>query len=111
MAEPQESSLFLGDGAYERVTANIVPLAGADPIIAVDDMSPRCERERQRVVCNHAAVRFSDIGQLNAAFDQQCRIDAVIAGAHNLHQAEIRSEERRVGKECVRTCSSRWWPY
>src|SRR3546814_19416522 len=21
-----------------------------------------------------------------------------------------RSEERRVGKECVRTCSSRWWP-
>src|SRR3546814_13261648 len=22
-----------------------------------------------------------------------------------------RSEERRVGKECVRTCSSRWWTY
>src|SRR3546814_11871957 len=22
-----------------------------------------------------------------------------------------RSEERRVGKECVRTCSTRWWPY
>src|SRR3546814_13413259 len=23
----------------------------------------------------------------------------------------MRSEERRVGKECVRTCSSRWSPY
>src|SRR3546814_14210319 len=23
----------------------------------------------------------------------------------------FRSEERRVGKECVRTCRSRWWPY
>src|SRR3546814_19356955 len=23
----------------------------------------------------------------------------------------LRSEERRVGKECVRTCRSRWWPY
>src|SRR3546814_12721731 len=23
----------------------------------------------------------------------------------------VRSEERRVGKECVRTCRSRWWPY
>src|SRR3546814_7657864 len=23
----------------------------------------------------------------------------------------LRSEERRVGKECVRTCSSRWSPY
>src|SRR3546814_19897481 len=22
-----------------------------------------------------------------------------------------RSEERRVGNECVRTCRSRWWPY
>src|SRR3546814_14940967 len=22
-----------------------------------------------------------------------------------------RSEERRVGKECVSTCGSRWWPY
>src|SRR3546814_17976656 len=25
--------------------------------------------------------------------------------------AHRRSEERRVGKECVRTCRSRWWPY
>src|SRR3546814_2147862 len=24
---------------------------------------------------------------------------------------EFRSEERRVGKECVRTCRSRWSPY
>src|SRR3546814_12958328 len=24
--------------------------------------------------------------------------------------AAVRSEERRVGKECVSTCSSRWWP-
>src|SRR3546814_1149912 len=25
--------------------------------------------------------------------------------------AAVRSEERRVGKECVSTCSSRWSPY
>src|SRR3546814_9107863 len=24
---------------------------------------------------------------------------------------EMRSEERREGKECVSTCRSRWWPY
>src|SRR3546814_11816600 len=24
---------------------------------------------------------------------------------------DCRSEERRVGKECVSTCRSRWWPY
>src|SRR3546814_15521956 len=31
-----------------------------------------------------------------------------------LHQGNVvldRSEERRVGKECVRTCRSRWSPY
>src|SRR3546814_5345604 len=28
-----------------------------------------------------------------------------------LLQAEFRSEERRVGKECVSTCRSRWSPY
>src|SRR3546814_6808508 len=27
------------------------------------------------------------------------------------HQGELRSEERRVGKECVSTCRSRWSPY
>src|SRR3546814_17193602 len=26
-------------------------------------------------------------------------------------EAPFRSEERRVGKECVRTCRSRWSPY
>src|SRR3546814_1149292 len=27
------------------------------------------------------------------------------------HRADHRSEERRVGKECVSTCRSRWSPY
>src|SRR3546814_1305170 len=27
------------------------------------------------------------------------------------HSAGLRSEERRVGKECVSTCRSRWSPY
>src|SRR3546814_13505814 len=36
-------------------------------------------------------------------FDYQCPY------CRKLHPA--RSEERRVGKECVRTCRSRWSPY
>src|SRR3546814_13977678 len=28
-----------------------------------------------------------------------------------LQRREVRSEERRVGKECVSTCRSRWSPY
>src|SRR3546814_1595374 len=31
--------------------------------------------------------------------------------AHRLPVVLLRSEERRVGKECVSTCRSRWSPY
>ena len=34
-----------------------------------------------------------------------------IASGYALLTAAIRSEERRVGKECVTTCRSRWSPY
>src|SRR3546814_6836846 len=39
---------------------------------------------------------------------EQCRIDGDARG-----EADVlaRSEERRVGKECVSTCRSRWSPY
>src|SRR3546814_5529143 len=32
-------------------------------------------------------------------------------GGHRVEGAAHRSEERRVGKECVSTCRSRWSPY
>src|SRR3546814_21006852 len=35
-----------------------------------------------------------------------CSLLALVVGA-----ICVRSEERRVGKECVSTCSSRWSPY
>src|SRR3546814_9991537 len=40
-------------------------------------------------------------------------IGALIAGSKKPEfvQHRVRSEERRVGKECVSTCRSRWSPY
>src|SRR3546814_20308535 len=35
----------------------------------------------------------------------------VLTGAAAFAQTSRRSEERRVGKECVSTCRSRWSPY
>src|SRR3546814_13883552 len=43
--------------------------------------------------------RFSDWRMLN--------VDALVNGRIEIQ----RSEERRVGKECVSTCRSRWSPY
>src|SRR3546814_16480581 len=46
------------------------------------------------------------LGAVNFGHDQmQPVIDVIIA------LAERRTEERRVGKECVSTCRSRWSPY
>src|SRR3546814_19327232 len=40
-----------------------------------------------------------------------CWINIMPKGcAHSFH-LHPRSEERRVGKECVSTCRSRWWTY
>src|SRR3546814_20708336 len=47
-------------------------------------------------------------GQTAGAFDQQVAL--IEAGGAELQRHLGRSEERRVGKECVSTCRSRWSP-
>src|SRR3546814_17249423 len=45
---------------------------------------------------------------------QRCRVQGIeVPGvdATTSRQAQVRSEERRVGKECVSKCRSRWSPY
>src|SRR3546814_1781659 len=54
-----------------------------------------------------AAERLGD--QIESAF-VGIRACAPVAGDGAINQA-WRSEERRVGKECVSTCRSRWSPY
>src|SRR3546814_1586798 len=49
-----------------------------------------------------------DLACLRVVEPQQELEDRRLAGARRTDQ---RSEERRVGKECVSTCRSRWSPY
>src|SRR3546814_19920355 len=46
-----------------------------------------------------------------AGRDEGVFVDLVDLHAGVLKLAQQRSEERRVGKECVSTCRSRWSPY
>src|SRR3546814_13709509 len=47
-----------------------------------------------------------------ALVDQNTRnARAVLDKGHRIVRPPDRSEERRVGKECVSTCRSRWSPY
>src|SRR3546814_12845934 len=54
------------------------------------------------------AVEERPVGAIDA--DDLLGLDAMPEGKPTLI-GEDRSEERRVGKECVSTCRSRWSPY
>src|SRR3546814_19889900 len=43
--------------------------------------------------------------------DSELLVHSASAGEGTSCTGNCRSEERRVGKECVSTCSSRWSPY
>src|SRR3546814_7947945 len=42
---------------------------------------------------------------------QALEVDERLEGSGGVDLVIVRSEERRVGKECVSTCRSRWSPY
>src|SRR3546814_16328550 len=65
-------------------------------------------------------VRLPGVGSFIAEPPRQGHIieirniaDEIRSRGHEYHARVVqnRSEERRVGKECVRTCRSRWSPY
>ena len=54
------------------------------------------------------------ISKLNLSYGSSSKSyvsDNVLINGTKIGRAEVRSEERRVGKECVSTCRSRWSPY
>src|SRR3546814_7573140 len=73
-------------------------------------------------VCSSDLPRLDPVGD-GGAVDQVDAVEVLVAPArrgpgevdvvHGEQRADLalRSEERRVGKECVSTCRSRWSPY
>src|SRR3546814_5143700 len=56
--------------------------------------------------CPDLQRHFISLGRVGG-FDPTVKAEAAVVGDPN----GFRSEERRVGKECVSTCRSRWSPY
>src|SRR3546814_10377016 len=50
-------------------------------------------------------------GQANRGRYSSPQLDMLLQQARSTFDDAARSEERRVGKECVSTCRSRWSPY
>src|SRR3546814_19354383 len=85
----------LGEGAHERI---------------VHDLErQRRERRgiRRRALVRRLAVELDALDRRHVERARQIIDDRVEQRLNPL----VRSEERRAGKECVRTCSSRWSTY
>src|SRR3546814_13729733 len=89
-----------GDGGCARQQALLSP--GADEDLAGPglDATPRDPASGRAAMAGHPRI---------GAVVQQ-GVERPPAGQGAQQQVE-RSEERRVGKECVSTCRSRWLPY
>src|SRR3546814_18270133 len=83
--------------------AVLVPGAGAAAVPAAAGGHCLC-----RAVCPHGDVVHSALSLFHRA--QEFRHLAVAGERSHDHHLR-RSDERRVGKECVSTCRSRWSPY
>src|SRR3546814_16737139 len=53
----------------------------------------------------------SEVGRAGVITDERSHTKRIIFHPQMMPRVVIRTEERRVGKECVSTCRSRWSPY
>src|SRR3546814_11838256 len=79
-----------------------------DADLMQDALQPAVEAECEAVILG--LDRPSGVPGGRDAFEQDRAVGERDALAENRLE-RLRSEERRVGKECVRTCRSRWSPY
>src|SRR3546814_8966321 len=63
------------------------------------------ELDREITLDHPPQARYAQAHQRGLQCERECM------GMLSLKSALERSEERRVGKECVSTCRSRWSPY
>src|SRR3546814_20718563 len=85
---------FLGDSHFRRI---------------LSDPSAPADKETKRLVLCSGKIAYDLMEARDAAGDKNTQI--VRVEQLSPFPGEPRSAERRVGKECVRTCRSRWSPY
>src|SRR3546814_7800637 len=95
---------------FKQKTAYEMRISDWSSDVCSSDLDRRAEEEMQSWKENAAqcgSLRSSGlVARARRAFPSRCFTQA----ARSAGKA-ARSEERRVGKECVSTCRSRWSPY
>src|SRR3546814_13464539 len=101
-----------GEGRSENPAApgTVVAASYRDP-----EGAETPDRQATLSIPEHPQPATADVGEHHQCVVAPARIrqghdDGARLQTHGLDPAQ-RSEERRVGKECVSTCRYRWWPY
>src|SRR3546814_17997260 len=88
------------------------PVSAMDPVLAEHTLSVLCRHAREHNVTLVASLHAVDLAlahfsRIIGLRDGQILFDLPTDA---VDRERLRSEERRVGKECVSTCRSRWSP-
>src|SRR3546814_13497599 len=107
-----DEALTLRDSiaVHRRADADVVQVRAVDHVFGTEG------RVAAGQLCHHVArldrLDAAARGQRDRARQREALELAVARGVEQLRRGlRARSEERRVGKECVSTCRSRWSPY
>ena len=104
----REAFKFLPDGTYVH-KQDVFLKESYCPDIAGGSFLDRADARhfRGRLYVSHTCVMHFVLSGLKSL--EKAYISSPLSYKENLHKE--RSEERRVGKECLRLCRSRWSPY
>src|SRR3546814_15915127 len=95
----------ISDWSSDVCSSDLIGMQEADLVAAVITLAVEAQAV-ERPLADHLGQR---VGQLHLAAGATLGIVEMME--HARLQDVARSEERRGGKECVRTCRSRWSPY
>src|SRR3546814_20306452 len=97
------SALASGKQVAERLGRETFRIIAAEQDVCGPELRDFALHVDVEIIDRDADIRIGKEGK----FGRQYRAEHLCLGGFRL---EHRSEERRVGKECVSTCRSRWWP-
>src|SRR3546814_7222101 len=90
---------------FKQKTAYEMRISDWSSDVCSSDLTVNASEQQIGQALDRFVTRSRDVSAL--AIGADTRIRTVI----NEAVGNVRSEERRVGKECVSTCRSRWSPY
>src|SRR3546814_8364137 len=102
---------------FKQKTAYEMRISDWSSDVCASDLNAKVAVRNVRRDANESLKRLvkdkeiSEDDERRAQDEVQKLTDKYVADIDKMLQAKERSEERRVGKECVSTCRSRWSPY